>query len=136
MSLVRIQSPRFPLKNIQKTTDNYSNMRIRAGKATPSFDISFYKKGVGDDPELLKTSLSNVEKSWNHYLVEIEKALKSNDAKSLHYWAHTLKGSLAFIKAEDGVNLAKALCDEVKKEDNGEKSQNQTKKTKSMNINY
>lgn len=74
-------------------------------------DLSFYLKGVGDNPKVLKVSLENVEKSWGHYIEEMEKAITSNDDKALHYWAHTLKGSLSFIKAEDGVSLSKEICE-------------------------
>lgn len=87
----------------------------RKREAGPLIDLTFYIKGVGDNPELLKKSLGNVEKSWIHYVEEIERAMDSKDPESLHYWAHTLKGSLAFIKAEDGVAIAKEICEEAKK---------------------
>ena len=34
--------------------------------------------------------------------------------KKIHYWAHTLKGSLAFVKAEYGVKLATQICETAK----------------------
>jgi CheY-like chemotaxis protein len=77
-------------------------------------DLSFYIKGIGDNPNLLQASLTKVEKSWESYLEKMEKAIVSNDPKQLHYWAHTLKGSLGFIKATDGVELAKKVCEKAK----------------------
>ena len=94
-----------------KTT--WENMKpgTPKGKLPSNFilDRSAVFNRVGGNPEVIKTVVKMFNEDSPAQLSHIGEAIRSGDAKSLLAFAHTLKGSLLVLAADEAAKIAEKL---------------------------
>jgi HPt (histidine-containing phosphotransfer) domain-containing protein len=89
----------------------------------PSLNVQVALDRIGGDEELLVDIAAVFLTEYPELLQEIENAVASADAELLQRSAHTLKGSLLAIGAEDAAQLALELETQGRQQRTGSASQ-------------